>query len=138
MIILFIFAITVLIWSSYGALNALVFTICGLMFVIVLDRYEIQKQNVPDQVDLLDKITSTKIDYRSEKVIGTYKDNKIHEFILVNHPEKPDTYLRYDFEEPIPFNGQGQITRKPNDDEVFLMSGLIYKNTGVEMTIQKK
>lgn len=141
MVFLFILAISITFGITFGPLVG----ISAFLTLIMLAAWYISPKTEkspkpvtpPVTEEHINKMAGMKIPYRSEEVIGTYKDNPIHKFVLVQHPDKPDTYLRFDFEGTISFDRNGKFSRPPAQDEAYTKTELIYKNTNVEMTIQK-
>lgn len=138
MVFLFILAISIALGFAYGPLVG-VTVFLGTM--LLASWYISPKREKPATPVINEqpsnKLANMKIPYRSEEVIGTYKDNPIHKFVLVQHPNKPDTYLKFDFEGTILFDRNGKFNKPPADDEAYTKTELIYKNTNVEMTLQK-
>ena len=141
MVFLFILLISILNAFFYGPFAGVTIFISTILLVSWCQWYlstkvEITKTSTKNE-DPSNKMANMKIPYRSEEIIGTYKDNPIYKFVLVQHPDKPNTYLKFDFEGTISFNSNGKFSRPPDEDEAYTKTELIYKNSHIEMTIQK-
>lgn len=72
-----------------------------------------------------------KVEFISPVVIGVLNDVKIKEYIIIKHPSKPGMFLRFDFNGIIDL--QNNNHRASPDEVYFKSSGLVYKNSNIEM-----
>lgn len=125
---LFIGALLAYVALVYG------FFAAGILFLILLilnPRIRVTRvPKLPNQRKLLELIAGQKVEKFSDNVIGYYKGNNIHEFIVVKNKATGIAY-RHDFIGTIHYNRLGQIVNAPQAGEVFLPTGLVYKDTGV-------
>lgn len=125
---LFIGALLAYVALVYG------FFAAGILFLVLLvlnPRIRVSRvPKLPNQRKLLELIAGQRIEKTSDVVIGHYKGNEIREFIVVKNPATGVAY-RHDFSGTIHYNRLGQIVEAPKAGEVFLPTGLIYKDTGI-------
>lgn len=105
--------------------------IIGVLLLILNPRLKtkIINQGNPQQA-LTDKIAAQQVEKYSDEILGTYLDNPIHAYIVVKNPANGVCY-KHDYFDIIHFNGRGQIIIPPEAGDVYLSTGLIYKDTGV-------
>jgi hypothetical protein len=128
---LFISAFLTVIMVNFGFWPALCVAIgIAIMNPRVIRRYSIK---IPNQQSLLNAILALKIEKYSDEIIGTYKDNPIHDYVIAKNPANDVSY-RYDYIDIILYNEFGQILVGPKVGEIFLPTGLIYKDSGVVYT----
>lgn len=127
---LFIGAALTYVSMTYGFSAAL-----GVAFIFAImfsasSRSTPQKK-LPNQKLLLEQILNFKPEKISEKIIGSYNDKPIYEYIVCKNPVK-SVSTKYEFSDIIHYNADGQITIAPKADEVYTSWGQIYKDTGEE------
>lgn len=111
----------------------------GFFMLILNPRARARRvEYVPNQKPLFEKILQQKVEKYSDEIIGMYNNNPIHEYIVVKNPVNGVCY-RHDYFDIIYYNKRGQIIFLPEPGEVFLPTGLVYKDTGqvVEINPQK-
>jgi hypothetical protein len=113
--------------------------ITGIALLILNPQIRVKRIIPPvDHSKLFLDSDNKEIVQHSELVLGHYMDNPIHDFVIAKNPANGVSY-RYDYFDTIPFSADGRLLRLPAPGEIYLNTGLIYKDTGivVETNIQK-
>lgn len=115
------------VFAYYGSIPLAV--VVGCCFLILNPRIKLVVKPVNQSV-LDNKIKTQQVEKYSEIIIGTYLDNPIHSFIIVKNPANGVCY-QHDYFDIIQYNGTGHIIVPPESGEIYLLTGLIYKDTGL-------
>lgn len=122
---LFMGALLASIATAYGWPTAILVALVVAAFHRHRPKYRNVKP-VPNQVKILELITSLQVERVSEEIVGTYRGNPIHSFIYAKYPGESRA-RQYFYNDIIQYNEWGQIEHRPEPDEVYTSSGLVYK-----------